>query len=139
MNRWKRKHQNRRGAAAVEFAVVIPAFLAIVFGIVEFGRAFNVLGILNTAARNGARQGCLNGSNNTKISSAVTTTTSGAGINGVTTTVLVNGVAADANTAKSGDTITVTVTVPTANVSWMPHPWFLKTQTLQSTCVMRRE
>ncbi|MDT0195016.1 TadE/TadG family type IV pilus assembly protein [Arthrobacter sp. AB6] len=44
-----------KGAAAVEFALVIPLFLMLVFGIVEFGRAFNIQVSLSEAARETAR------------------------------------------------------------------------------------
>ncbi|WP_271189104.1 TadE/TadG family type IV pilus assembly protein [Dactylosporangium matsuzakiense] len=43
------------GAAAVEFAIVLPVLLLIVFAIVDFGRAYNQRLLLNQAAREGAR------------------------------------------------------------------------------------
>ena len=44
-----------RGAAAVEFALVFPLLLLIVFGIIDFGRALNAQITLTQAAREGAR------------------------------------------------------------------------------------
>jgi Flp pilus assembly protein TadG len=44
-----------RGAAAVEFALVFPLLLLIVFGIIDFGRALNTQITLTQAAREGAR------------------------------------------------------------------------------------
>ena len=44
-----------RGAAAVEFALVVPVLLLLVFGVAEFGRAYNIQTTLSGAAREGAR------------------------------------------------------------------------------------
>lgn len=44
-----------RGAAAVEFAIVLPVLLMLVFGIIDFGRALNAQVTLTQAAREGAR------------------------------------------------------------------------------------
>jgi Flp pilus assembly protein TadG len=44
-----------RGAAAVEFALVFPLLLLIVFGIIDFGRLLNAQITLTQAAREGAR------------------------------------------------------------------------------------
>jgi len=44
-----------RGAAAVEFALLLPVLLLIVFGIIDFGRALNAQITLTQAAREGAR------------------------------------------------------------------------------------
>lgn len=47
--------RNDRGAAAVEFALLLPILLALVFGIVEFGRAYHIQSTLSGAAREGVR------------------------------------------------------------------------------------
>lgn len=44
-----------RGAAVVEFAVVLPLLLTILFGIIEYGWVFMVRQTLQTAAREGCR------------------------------------------------------------------------------------
>jgi len=46
---------NQKGAAAVEFAIVLPILIMLVFGIVEFGIAYNNWISLTHAARHGAR------------------------------------------------------------------------------------
>ena len=46
---------DERGAAAVEFAFIVPLLIMLVLGIVEFGHAFQVQGTLSAAAREGAR------------------------------------------------------------------------------------
>jgi Flp pilus assembly protein TadG len=48
-------HPRDRGAVAVEFALVLPLLLLIVFGIIDFGRALNAQITLTQAAREGAR------------------------------------------------------------------------------------
>jgi Flp pilus assembly protein TadG len=49
-----RRGARDRGAAAVEFALVFPLLLLIVFGIIDFGRALNAQITLTQAAREGA-------------------------------------------------------------------------------------
>ncbi|WP_461172049.1 pilus assembly protein [Arthrobacter sp. Z1-9] len=46
---------SERGAAAVEFALLVPILIMLVFGIMEFGRAYNVQISLTNAAREAAR------------------------------------------------------------------------------------
>lgn len=52
--RSKRAH-DRRGAVAVEFAVVAPVLLAITLGMIELTKVFDAQNLLETAAREGAR------------------------------------------------------------------------------------
>lgn len=52
-----------RGAAAVEFALLLPVLLLLVFGIIDFGRALNAQITLTQAAREGARLAALGQSN----------------------------------------------------------------------------
>ncbi|WP_105033227.1 TadE/TadG family type IV pilus assembly protein [Arthrobacter ruber] len=44
-----------RGAAAVEFALLLPVLILILLGIMEFGRAFNTQAVLTGAARESVR------------------------------------------------------------------------------------
>ena len=53
----RRKNRRERGAAAVEFAVVLPVFLMLVMGAIDFGYYFFVSEIVTNAAREGARAG----------------------------------------------------------------------------------
>ncbi len=60
------------GAAAVEFAIIVSLLFTVLFGIVEFGRIFNELEVLNSAAREGARVAAVRG-NADEVADAVTT------------------------------------------------------------------
>jgi Flp pilus assembly protein TadG len=55
-----KRHASDRGSVAVEFALLLPMLLLIVFGIVDFGRALNAQITLTQAAREGARLAALN-------------------------------------------------------------------------------
>jgi hypothetical protein len=48
------------GQALVEFALVVPIFLLILFGIVEFARAWNIYEVLTDAGREGTRNAVVN-------------------------------------------------------------------------------
>ena len=50
-----------RGAAAVEFALVLPLLLILIFAIIDFGRMLNAKITLTEAAREGARAAALVG------------------------------------------------------------------------------
>lgn len=52
---------NEKGAAAVEFAIVASLLFMLIFGILEYGRIFNELEVLNSAAREGARVAAVRG------------------------------------------------------------------------------
>ncbi|BCW72287.1 hypothetical protein NicSoilB8_33310 [Arthrobacter sp. NicSoilB8] len=49
------RERSERGAVAVEFALLAPVLILLLFGITEFGRAYNVQISLSNAAREGAR------------------------------------------------------------------------------------
>ncbi len=51
----RRRQARDRGATAVEFALLFPLLMLIVFGTIDFGRALNAQITLTQAAREGAR------------------------------------------------------------------------------------
>ena len=51
----KRELAEERGVAVVEFALVAPLLLILVFGIIDLGRAYSTLNQLAASAREGAR------------------------------------------------------------------------------------
>lgn len=55
--RISRQRRSRRGAVIVEFALVVPFLALIVFGIIDFSRAYGQMNALNSALREGARFG----------------------------------------------------------------------------------
>ena len=55
MGRLGRVRPRDRGAAAVEFALVLPVLLMIIFAIIDFGRMLNAQITVTEAAREGAR------------------------------------------------------------------------------------
>jgi Flp pilus assembly protein TadG len=51
------RQTRRRGAAAVEFAFIIPLVIFMIFGMIEFGRGFMVQHIITETARRACRYG----------------------------------------------------------------------------------
>ncbi|MEX0702515.1 MAG: TadE/TadG family type IV pilus assembly protein [Planctomycetales bacterium] len=65
------KTRSRRGAALVEMALVLPIFVTVVLGIIEFGRAMMVGQLVTNSAREGARLAVLDGSSNGEVRSFI--------------------------------------------------------------------
>lgn len=129
-----RSRRERRGASAVEFAIVAPLFFLLVIGLIEFGRALMVQQVLTNASRVGARKAIALNVTTTQVIDATVEYAEGVSVDGVN--VVVNPSPA---AAKTGEPITVTVSVPYENVSWIPAPWFMNDTTLSASSVMRKE
>jgi len=122
-----------RAAAIVEFAVVLPLLLTVLFGIIEYGWVFMVRQTLQTAAREGCRLAVLQ-TTDEPYTEVVERINQVMGPSGLTTF--------EINMTHSTGTSpleTVTVTVPYADVSLMggffgPHDF-----DLGGTCSMRKE
>jgi Flp pilus assembly protein TadG len=124
----------RRGVAAVEFALVAPVLLLFVLGIIEFGRLMMVEEVLTNAAREGCRRAVMANATENDVRTVVNNYLSNSGISGGSMAPI-PGLA----TAKAGDPITVTVSVPFDNVSWLPVARWLQGKTLSASVVMRKE
>jgi len=129
----------RRGAAAVEFAVVAPLLFSVVLAILEFGRGMMVAETLAAAARAGCRAASLSGATTASATTIVTSNLTG--MTGTTVAMTVNGASKNVSQAVSGDTVAVTVSVPYSNVSWLPtaSSQYLKNITLSGSASMCRE
>src|SRR5688572_19641791 len=126
--------RNRRGAAAVEFAVVAPVLFLMVFGMIEYGRAVMVQQVMVNAAREGARSGVLDGATATDVEDRVVDYLVGGGISSASTDhVTID--PADPASAGFGDPVTVTVTIPFNQVSWLGTPMYLNNRSLTATAV----
>ncbi len=145
--RIRKQNQNRRGAALVEMAVVLPVFLAVVLGIVEFGRAMMVGQMVNNAAREGARMAIVDGSANTAVTSRVKQfLLQSANINGGDVTVNISVTAGTGNpdpgnevaNATTRDMCTIAVTVPFTKVSYITGK-YLEGKNLAGSSTMRHE
>ena len=133
-----RKTQKKRlGASVVEFAIVAPLFFLLVFGMVEFGRMVMIQQVLTNGSREGARKAVLDGATSSDVKSSVVTYMTNGGVTIATSNVAIN--PSDPATATAGSPVTVTVSVPFSQVSWLPSPMFLGGRQMTASTVMRRE
>jgi Flp pilus assembly protein TadG len=89
------------GAAAVELAIVLPLLLLILFGIIDFGRAYNQQLVTTEAAREGARAAALGQSATTQV---------GYVVNGAFTPTVTVTACSAASSAANNATVTVSST-----------------------------
>ena len=125
----------------MEFAVVAPLFFLLVFGMIEFGRMVMVQQVITNASREGARVAVLDGAETSDVLLAVDTYTTAASVEGAEVRILgPNGETLDPpSSAGYGAPVTVEVSIPFDQVSWLPSPMFLGGSTMSATTVMRRE
>ena len=67
----------RRGAAAVEFGLILPVLLLILFGILDFGWVFHQHGILTRTLRDGCRAGAVVAATGDPVTTATTAISAG--------------------------------------------------------------
>lgn len=137
----------RCGAAVVELAIVLPVFLLIVMGIVEFGRAMMVGQLLTNGARHGARLAIIEGSTNASVRQDIEeflTSTLNVPASNLNIQIEVEPAPGhpDPNdvltAARSKDLVKITVSVPFDKVAYVSGN-FLKSTTLSGHCAMRHE
>ena len=145
----RRINHARRGTAMVEMALVLPLFLMLILGIIEFGRAMMIANLVSNAAREGARMAVLDGSTNTEVNNAVETflqSAIGSGVSAadIDVTITVTAAAGNPNPANnvanaiSRDLITVKVQLPFNRVALIPGDYLAGKQ-LAGQSAMRHE
>ncbi|SRR5579872_1067042 len=148
---WQRNR--RSGASIVEFAFIVPVFLLLLLGMLEYARFFYTMQVMNNAAREGARYATVNTNNvNTaNVQSYVDNYLSGVGynqLNGYSPSTNISVYQADPTTygntgmSWSGDGWGTAVGVSVSGTYKPIIPGFLflpGTVTITSTCVMDNE
>lgn len=128
--KWRRR-RTERGAAMVEFAILLPLLLLVIAGIVDLGRAFFTEVALTNAAREGARAAAI--STATPADVQVRAQASAPGLTVTTAATLCSGAGGDA-TVTASNAFTWVALGPVFNL--FPGSPALP-PTLSSTAVMR--
>jgi Flp pilus assembly protein TadG len=135
--------ENReKGTSAVEFAMILPLLLLLLFAMIEFGFVLYDKAVITNASREGARTGILMKDPRVPVSTIVSTVNAYSASNLITfgTTTVPATTVSGAPCAASGDDITVSVTYP---YHFMFVPRFLSSVTgqinLSAATVMRCE
>jgi Flp pilus assembly protein TadG len=130
-----RSRRLRRGASLVEFAFVFPVLLTLILGMVEMARLGLVLQLLTSAAREGCRVAVVYGRTQADVQARVNSILHGSGINVGT----VNPTPSTWETAPVGMPITVRLSVPYRQVTWLPVPKFLGNLNVTATATLSSE
>ena len=146
----KRKTTNRnrrRGAALVEMALVLPVFVAVTLGIIEFGRAMMVSQLVTNAAREGARLGSFDGTTNAEVEEEIRSFLQGSanvGSGEVSIAITITPAtgnpdpANDVSQANVRDEVNVTVSIPFGSVSFIDGN-YLAGKNITGSATMRHE
>lgn len=121
-------HDGERGQAILEFALVVPVVLLLLFGIIEYGRVFSAQLTVNAAAREGARYGIIQGRTIPQIEERVRDFT----VNLDRTRLIIS-------VQRDSELVRVTVRYPVAIVLLPIRGILPETVTVQGTAAMRRE
>jgi Flp pilus assembly protein TadG len=119
----------------VEFAIVAPVLVLLILGMIEYGRLVMCQQVLTNATREGARAAVLDGATASSVNTVVSNFLTASRVHGATITVDPS----SPSSAAFGAPVTVSVSVPFSQVSWLPTPIFLGSKTLTASTVMRRE
>jgi Flp pilus assembly protein TadG len=143
-SRQNRRHAvSRRGAAAVELAIVLPVIATLLLGSIESGRGIMVGQILSNAVRSGARVATIEGSTNQAVIDMVRNFAApalGVSPSQISVTIGISNTAAAGQLSNAGskDLVTVTASVPYTEVAYVPAN-FMAGRSISASCTMRHE
>ncbi len=133
---------NARGISSVEFAIILPVFLLLIFGMIQFGLGWWLSQLITNGAREGARFGVVVADppiTDAQVQQRVVDYLTSSGVSATTDMVAVtyDGVPGAFAGCDSGCAVSVQVSVPVLNL--MPVLFPLFPSNLQATAVMRHE
>ena len=82
-----KSNKSERGQSLVEFAMILPLFIIVLFGIMEFGRLWEISNLITSASREGARVAAISGSSQSQAINAAQHVLSAANIEDATVSV----------------------------------------------------
>ncbi len=130
----------RPGAAAVEFAILLPLLMSLLWGLWEVGRMVNAKQIISNAAREGARAASTGFRDFADVEATIESYLQNSGITNITgVTVTVRnltqslGDTYDPSLARQNDVLEVSVSVPYDNLRWASTPQITPINTIAST------
>ena len=132
-----KKQTRYRGLATVEVAIVFPLLLLLTFGAIKYGWLFLKAQQITNAARHGARIAILPGKTTDEVELMIINLLGDVGI-----TISADNVdfdPPDISSVSAGDTVTVQVTVPGANVDIMDVPLLPQVGNLGASVTMAKE
>ncbi len=138
ISKGRRGREDRSGTSAVEMALIAPMFVALVMGQIETSRLGMVAQILTTAAREGCRVAVIAGSSQSDVQTRVNTILSGSNIPIGTVTPTCPS-PYTWTSAPMGTPITVSLSVPYSQVSWLGVPFFLTNATVSASATLSSE
>lgn len=118
------------GNAVVEFALVLPILLLVVFGITEFGRALMTVNVLTAAAREGARIAAVGADSTTVVTRVMDV------LNAANVTAVANGITVAGPDANKAITVTVETDFQVLSAKVLPMQGIIR---LRGSTVMRFE
>ena len=132
------RRRGRAGTSAVELALDAPVFVALLLGILESSRLGMAAQLITTAAREGCRVAVISGNQQSDVQNRVNAVLVGSGISvGTVTPTCPSGYSW--NSAPMGTAITVSLSVPYSQVSWVGTPYFLQNATVSASATLSSE
>ncbi len=130
-----RRSISRRGASAVEFAMIAPVMIGFTFGLIELGRITLVKQTATHATREGARIAVRPTAEATDVKDRVNEELALWDLEGATVEIEPS----DFEEAAPGTQVTVRVKINLASISWIPNYFSFDTVDLTAESSMRRE
>ncbi|WP_161602472.1 TadE/TadG family type IV pilus assembly protein [Tautonia marina] len=130
------RRYKRSGAAAVEMAIILPLFLALILGTIEASRLGMVSQLLHVAAREGCRTAVLPGQSEAAVQARINAALAGTGI---TPSVQISSPNGSWLNVEAPAPITVRLSVPFKDVSWLGDPFAFEETTVVASATMCSE
>lgn len=126
-----------KGSVLVEFALLLPIFIALILGVFELGWALFAQNAMQDATRQGTRLAVTENTGTGDITALIKGMLNANNIQ--TGSILVDIVPAAVSLQPKGTPITITVSIPYSSISILPTTIFLGNTTLTAQVTMAKE